>query len=131
MMTTRAAQFAESRPPRKRQAPVSSRFRPRPEGNGSEQAQLIADPGRRAEQAELGPPALAVQAEPLAGEPKALGQELGIRALAAHAAAEGRVVELAVARVAHQAKHAVGALRHAGAEPLLEQLLDLERQAQQ
>src|SRR5256885_9284038 len=88
----------------------------------------MADPGRWGEQAELGSPALAVEAEPVAGEAEALAEQLGIGALAAHAAAEGRVVELAVAGVAHQAQHAVGAGGNVGAQPLLEPLPDLERQ---
>src|SRR5258708_25418647 len=64
----------------------------------SQQPQLVAGLRRRFELRHVGMPVVAVEAEPRTGQAEALAQELGIGAVAAHAAAPVRIVELAAAR---------------------------------
>src|SRR5690606_2004600 len=75
-----------------------------------QQAHLL--PWRR-ETAAIEPVVLiaAVEAQPLAGQPEALGKQVGELAFAAHAAAEAAVVILAATGLAHQAHHMGGSLR--------------------
>src|SRR5262245_25995229 len=72
----------------------------------------------------------AVEIETLHGGREARAQEVGDRALARHAQAEARLVERAATHLADQGQHALGAIGPVLAQPFLEQVLDLERQAQ-
>ncbi len=72
----------------------------------------------------------AVEPQALERLGKTLGQQVGERPLAPHAAAEAAVVEFTATALADQAQHMGGALRIMGRQPLLEQRCHLQRQAQ-
>src|SRR5579872_1953201 len=71
-----------------------------------------------------------VEAEPLRRRLEACAEQLRDRALALHAQAELGLVERAAAHLADQRQHPLGAVGPVGAQPFVEQVLDLERQAQ-
>lgn len=72
-----------------------------------------------------------IQAEPAPCQTKALFQQIGELALAAHAAAETAVIVLAATTLTNQAHHVGGAIRKMYLQPLLEEPGDFQRQAQQ
>ena len=74
--------------------------------------------------------AVAVEPEPGGRDVEAPGEELGVGAAAPVALAVPRVVELAAAGLADQVEDPVGAIGEVRAQPLGEQVLDLEGQAQ-
>ncbi len=82
------------------------------------------------EPAGIEPVADAVEIEPLHRRGEAGAQKLGDRSLAAHAQAELGLIEGAAAHLADQRQHALGAVGPVLAQPFLEQVLDLKRQAQ-
>ena len=97
----------------------------------SEQRQLIPRLRRRLEQvgAEFG--VAFIQAQATASDGAALGEELSDGSAAAHAFAEAAGVEGSVAGLADQGEDALGAVGVVGGEPVLEELLDVQRQAQE
>ena len=72
-----------------------------------------------------------IEAESALGQGEPPGDQLGIRALAAHARTEARIVKPAAAALADQGEHVPGAERRVRLEPGREQLPQLVRQAEQ
>src|SRR5271169_4486048 len=97
----------------------------------SKECELIASARGRIELGTIQVRAILLEPQPVAGEPEPLGDHFGIGSFARKARAEFGVVELAAAHLPHECEHVLGALREMRLEPLGEEVLDLEREAEE